>query len=129
MSQPSINLASAGEFHMDETLNHEPETQPMDESGGQPLLPETLEVRPYPSDAELKTIQWAYAYNTDHTIFNSITNIFLMTLKDNDKRFKIIVETLPTYGAKDKRWIVCGEAGYQDPNMTNKDTSKRLARA
>lgn len=126
MSKREISLNQAAEITMDVA---ESDTQPIADVVGQPELPETLEVRPYPDAEEAKTIQWAYAFNSDHTIFNSLTGIFLIPAKDKPGRHQLIIETLPTYATKDKRWISCGEVGQMDPNEYNKNTTKRLARA
>ena len=78
------------------------------------------------------TIQWAYAYYSFADIFNCITDMFILVEDDGvlDEKLTLIVETLPTYGNKDRRWIKCGLIRGQalldhSPRVTS--TGKRLA--
>lgn len=76
------------------------------------------------------TIQWAYAYYSFVDIFNCITDMFILVEDDGvlDEKLTLIVETLPTYGNKDRRWIKCGLIrGQVLPEARITPTGKRLA--
>ena len=80
------------------------------------------------------TIQWAYAFYSTADIFNCITDMFILVEPNPpligvmDEKLTLIVETLPTYGNKDRRWIRCGIVrGQLLPEPKVSSTGKRLA--